>query len=50
MKGNECSSKLYIIYCGFVGEFSVFTGEKASKFTENHFFKRTESQEEIQTK
>ena len=47
MKVMKCSSKLYILWfcrCGF----SVIQ-VKVSKFTENHFFKRTESQEEIQT-
>ena len=56
MKGNECSLKLYIYTyivvcgCGFsVIQVKASNSPKASKFTENVSFKRTESQEEIQT-
>ena len=48
MKGNEMLFEIiYLLWfcgCGF----SVIQ-VKASKFTDNHFFKRTESQEEILT-
>ena len=48
MKGNEMLFEIIYILCFFGCGFSVIQ-MKASKFTENHFFKRTESQEEIQT-
>ena len=49
LKGNEMLFEIiyiYIVVCGC--GFSVIR-VKASKFTENVSFKRTESQEEIQT-
>ena len=45
MKGNEMLFKIIYKVCGCGFNVQV----KMSKFTENHFFKRTESQEGIQT-
>ena len=48
MKGNEMLFVIIYIHCGLLCGFSVIQ-VKASKFTEKDSFKRTESQEEIQT-
>ena len=49
MKGNEMLFEIIYIYIVVCGCGFTIIQVKASKFTENDFFKRTESQEEIQT-
>ena len=48
MKGNEILFEIIYIL-RFCGCFFSIIQVKASKFTENHFLKRTESHDEIQT-
>ena len=48
MKGNEMLFEIIYYTLWFVGVVSVYTGEGV-KITEKDSFKRTESQEEIQT-